>query len=54
MEERLVLHVHTEVSADEDDLAYVARGVLRAVAAGVDHPIRGWQCKGCPFMAVCS
>jgi CRISPR/Cas system-associated exonuclease Cas4 (RecB family) len=40
--------------ADEDDLAYLARGVLRAVEAGVDHPIRGWQCKGCPYMAVCS
>lgn len=44
----------TRSAADEDDLAYIARGVLRGVGAGVDHPIRGWQCKGCPYMAVCS
>ena len=41
-------------SGDEDDLVAVAAGVLRAVDAGVDHPIRGWPCKGCPYMAVCS
>lgn len=40
-------------SADEDDLANVAAGVLRAVEAGVDHPIRGWQCRGCPYAGDC-
>jgi hypothetical protein len=41
--------------ADDDDIAYIARGVLRAAESGVaPPPIRGWQCKGCPYMAVCS
>jgi CRISPR/Cas system-associated exonuclease Cas4 (RecB family) len=40
--------------ADERDLVATAASVLRAVDAGVDHPIRGWQCRGCPYSGVCS
>jgi hypothetical protein len=27
--------------------------VLRAVDAGVDHPLRGWQCRCCQFAGAC-
>lgn len=39
--------------ADEDELAEIAFGVHRAVEAGVDYPNRGWQCRVCPYAAVC-
>jgi hypothetical protein len=38
---------------DERDLQATAASVLRAVAAGVDHPIRGWACRGCPVAHAC-
>ncbi len=44
----------TRTPTDEDDLVAMAAGVLRAVDAGVDHPIRSWACKGCPYMGSCS
>jgi CRISPR/Cas system-associated exonuclease Cas4 (RecB family) len=37
----------------ERDLQATAASVLRAVAAGVDHPIRGWACRGCPVAHAC-
>lgn len=37
----------------ERDLAAVASSVLRAVKAGVDHPVRSWACKTCPFAVAC-
>jgi hypothetical protein len=39
--------------ADVRDLVATASGVLRAVDAGVDHPIRGWQCRGCQYQGAC-
>jgi putative RecB family exonuclease len=39
---------------DEQELAHVAASVLRAVGAGVDHPLRGWQCKTCPYAGRCT
>jgi CRISPR/Cas system-associated exonuclease Cas4 (RecB family) len=38
---------------DEDELAEVVIGVHRAIKAGVDFPVRGWQCRSCPFAGAC-
>jgi CRISPR/Cas system-associated exonuclease Cas4 (RecB family) len=38
---------------DVRDLEATAASVLRAVAAGVDHPSRGWACRGCPVAHAC-
>jgi CRISPR/Cas system-associated exonuclease Cas4 (RecB family) len=38
---------------DERDLIATAASVVRAVEAGVDHPIRGWQCRGCAYAHAC-
>ena len=38
---------------DERDLVATAKSLLNAVAAGVDHPARGWQCKGCQYAGAC-
>ena len=38
---------------DEAELAAVFFSVNRAVEAGVDHPVRGWQCRTCPFAGAC-
>lgn len=35
------------------DLAALASSVLRAVKVGVDHPVRSWACKTCPFAGAC-
>ncbi len=37
----------------ERDLIATAASVVRAVEAGVDHPVRGWMCKGCPYAGAC-
>jgi len=44
----------TRTVRDENELVTIAASVMRAVRAGVDHPVRGWQCKGCPFAGRCS
>ncbi len=36
-----------------DDFLRTAVGVLRGIDAGVSYPVRGWQCRGCPFRAPC-
>jgi len=38
---------------DEHDLLSTAASVVRAVQAGVDHPVRSWACKTCEFAGVC-
>jgi hypothetical protein len=38
---------------DHADLSATAASVLRAVGAGVDHPIRGWQCRSCAVAGHC-
>jgi CRISPR/Cas system-associated exonuclease Cas4 (RecB family) len=48
------LEEFVRTAADERDLVATAASVLRGVDAGVDHPIRGWQCRGCPYSGVCS
>lgn len=40
-------------SADEDDFLRTFVGVLKAIDAGVSYPIRGWQCRTCPFQGPC-
>jgi CRISPR/Cas system-associated exonuclease Cas4 (RecB family) len=39
--------------SDERDLIATAVGVSRAVEAGVDHPLRSWACKSCPYAGAC-
>jgi CRISPR/Cas system-associated exonuclease Cas4 (RecB family) len=39
---------------DEEELMMTASSVYRALEAGCEHPVRGWQCKTCPFAAACS
>lgn len=39
---------------DHLDFLAVAAGVLKAINAGADHPIRDWHCKSCPFAARCT
>jgi putative RecB family exonuclease len=39
--------------SDERDLVATVAGVHRSVEAGVDHPVRSWACKSCPFVGVC-
>lgn len=38
---------------DELDLALTAASLLRAMEAGVDHPVRGWQCRSCQYASSC-
>lgn len=38
---------------DEIELAEVFFGVHRAIEAGVNHPVRGWQCRSCPYSGAC-
>jgi putative RecB family exonuclease len=39
--------------ADEDDFLRTVGGVLKAIDAGVSYPIRGWQCRTCPYAHAC-
>lgn len=39
---------------DERELLQTANSICRAVAAGVDHPVRSWACKGCEFAGACN
>lgn len=43
----------TRSRADEDELSATAASVLRAIEAGVDHPVRGWACRGCAWASEC-
>ena len=38
---------------DEQDFLRTAGGVLRAIDAGVSYPMRGWQCRSCPYESAC-
>jgi CRISPR/Cas system-associated exonuclease Cas4 (RecB family) len=45
-----------DVRRDEGDVADFLRtavGVLKAIDAGVYFPIRGWQCRTCPYRTRC-
>jgi RecB family exonuclease len=46
---RLVRH-----RQDELELVETAFAVARAVDAGVDYPVRGWQCRTCPYAGACA
>lgn len=43
----------TRSRADEHELSATAGSVLRAIEAGVSHPIRGWACRGCAWAGEC-
>ena len=38
---------------DERELAETALTVIRATEAGIDHRVRGWACKACPYADAC-
>lgn len=38
---------------DVRDFLHQAYGVLKAIDAGVSFPIRGWQCRTCPYRRRC-
>jgi CRISPR/Cas system-associated exonuclease Cas4 (RecB family) len=40
--------------SDEADFLSLVVGVLKAIDAGVSYPVRGWQCRSCPYQAACS
>jgi CRISPR/Cas system-associated exonuclease Cas4 (RecB family) len=37
----------------ENDFLRTVVGVLRSIDAGVSYPVRGWQCRSCPFAEPC-
>ena len=39
--------------SDEEDLFATAASVVRGVHAGVDHPVRSWSCRTCPYTGAC-
>ena len=48
-----VVDIHRDDQA-EADFVRTATGVLKAIDSGVSYPVRGWQCRGCPYESVCS
>jgi hypothetical protein len=48
-----VTDIHRD-EQDDQDFHRTAGGVLRAIDAGVGFPLRGWQCKTCPFQGPCN
>lgn len=49
----LVLERPTRDASDESDLVATGASVVRAVEAGVDHPVRGWACRSCAYAHAC-
>ena len=47
-----IADVHRD-DQDEDDFLRTGGGVLRAIDAGVSYPVRGWQCRSCPYEHAC-
>ena len=47
-----VVDIHRDDQAEQDFLR-TAGGVLKAIDAGVSYPVRGWQCRTCPFLGPC-
>lgn len=49
-----VLNIDVErTDADEGELAEIFFGAERAIRAGADHPLRGWQCRSCAYASRC-
>jgi CRISPR/Cas system-associated exonuclease Cas4 (RecB family) len=48
-----VVDIHRDDQA-ESDFVRTATGVLKAIDNGVSYPVRGWQCRGCPYESPCS
>lgn len=38
---------------DEEELAELAAGVVRAIDAGIDHRNRAWRCRSCAYAGAC-
>lgn len=47
--EHLVRH-----PGDEQELTELALSVHRAVDVGIDHRVRGWQCRSCQYAGACA
>ena len=47
-----IADVHRD-DQNEDDFLRTVGGVLRAIDAGVSYPLRGWQCRTCPWSGPC-
>jgi len=43
----------TRSPRDERDFLATAVGVLRSIEAGAFFPVRGWQCRSCPYESTC-
>jgi len=48
-----IADIHRDDQA-EADFVRTATGVLKAIASGVSYPVRGWQCRGCPYESACN
>jgi CRISPR/Cas system-associated exonuclease Cas4 (RecB family) len=48
-----VVDIHRDDQA-EADFVRTACGVLKAIDSGVSYPVRGWQCRGCPYESACN
>lgn len=53
MAPQLVLERPARDISDETDLVATGASVVRAVQAGVDHPVRGWACRSCAYAHAC-
>lgn len=43
----------SRTTADIHELIETFFSVSRGIAAGVDHPVRSWMCKSCPYASSC-
>jgi len=50
----LVLGVEVAFARDEHQLAIILHDVNTAIDHGIDHPVRGWKCRCCPYARRCS
>lgn len=44
----------TRTARDEHELGIILHNVHTSMDHGIEHPIRGWQCKSCPYAGRCS
>ncbi|MCA9670680.1 MAG: PD-(D/E)XK nuclease family protein [Myxococcales bacterium] len=51
---KLVVHRPERGARAHAEFIEIAQSVLRAVDAGVDHPLRGWHCRGCCYRQRCT
>jgi RecB family exonuclease len=47
------LYHPTRTEADHRDLIATAAGVMKAIDAGVNYPVRDWHCRSCSYAHAC-